>query len=43
MYRTRLSGASLVVFERSAHLPMLGEPELYLKTLREFLRGVDSH
>ena len=40
--RDGIPGASLVVFEQSAHCAHLEEPELYARTVEEFLAGVDA-
>jgi hypothetical protein len=32
----------LVVFEERSHVPHIAEPELFLGTVREFLRRVDA-
>jgi L-proline amide hydrolase len=36
-----IAGSQLVVFEESAHLAHLEEPERYLEVLRTFLQEVD--
>jgi pimeloyl-ACP methyl ester carboxylesterase len=41
--RDGIPGARLVVFEQSAHCAHLEEPELYARTVEEFLKDVDSH
>jgi proline iminopeptidase len=40
-YHSLVSGAELVVFEHSSHLPHLEEPEPYLQALRDFLRRAE--
>ncbi len=40
-YHELMPGSEMVVFEQSAHLPHLEEPELYLQTIRDFLRRVE--
>jgi len=37
-YAALIPGAELVVFKRSAHMAQFTEPELYLDTIRDFLR-----
>jgi proline-specific peptidase len=41
-YRNQAPVAELLVFENSAHVPMLEEPALYVESVRHFLRRVDS-
>ena len=41
-YQSKISGADLVIFEESAHMPHLKETEGYLLVLREFLRRSDG-
>ena len=41
-YAARIPGAELVVFEQSAHMAHLTEPDLYLNTVRDFLRRHDG-
>lgn len=41
-YHSLMPGSEMVVFENSAHMHHLEEPELYLQTLRNFLRKVES-
>lgn len=41
-YQSLTPDAELVVFEESSHLPHIEEPELFLTTVREFLRRVDA-
>jgi len=38
----RIRGAELVVFEQSGHCAMFDEPDLYFRTLTEFLAEVDA-
>lgn len=38
-----IAGAQLHVFEQSAHMPHIEEPEQYLATLKLFLADVDRH
>ena len=40
-YAALIPGAELVVFEQSAHMAQFSEPELYLNTVRDFLRRRD--
>lgn len=42
-YQSRLPGSEIVVFENSAHMTHLEEPELYVQTVRDFLHRVESH
>lgn len=41
-YRSRVPGAELAIFEHSAHLTMMDEPQRYVAVLRAFLDGVDA-
>ncbi len=41
-YQSMVPGATMTVFEESAHLPHLGEEERYLAVLRGFLRRADA-
>jgi proline iminopeptidase len=41
-YQSLLPDAELAVFEQSAHMPHLEEPERYLATIRGFLRQVEA-
>jgi proline iminopeptidase len=41
-YASRIPDSKVMVFESSAHMPHLEEPELYLATVRKFLREVES-
>jgi len=41
-YQSLLPDAEMVVFENSAHLHSLEEPERYLQTVRGFLHGVEG-
>jgi len=41
-YRALVPGASLTVFEHSAHMTMLEEPQRYLETLRQFMRSAET-
>lgn len=41
-YSERLSGSRLAVFERSAHMPHLEEPDVYLSAVHGFLRSVEG-
>jgi proline iminopeptidase len=41
-YRSLVPGAMLVVFEHSAHMTMLDEPEANVAAVREFLNEVDA-
>jgi proline-specific peptidase len=41
--RDGIPGARMVIFEQSAHCAHLEEPELYARTVEEFLKDVDSH
>lgn len=40
-YQRRLPGAELAIFEHSAHLPHLEEPDRYVAVLRDFLRRAE--
>jgi len=40
--RAGIAGARMVVFEHSAHCAHLEEPELYARTVEDFLTGVDG-
>jgi proline iminopeptidase len=40
-YRSLVPGARLTVFENSAHMTMLDEPDVYVAAVREFLNEVD--
>jgi len=41
-YAGMIPNSRVVVFEQSAHLPHLEEPDSYTRTIREFLRSVDD-
>jgi proline iminopeptidase len=41
-YQSLVPGASLAIFEESAHMTMLEEPESYAQVVREFLHRVES-
>jgi proline iminopeptidase len=41
-YRTLTPRGELVVFEKSAHMPMNEEPAAFVATVREFLRRVEE-
>jgi proline iminopeptidase len=41
-YASLVPGAEVAVFERSAHVPHLEEPERYVATLRAFLRRAEQ-
>ncbi len=41
-YRSLVPGARLVVFENSAHMTMLDEPERYIEVVCNFLRDVEA-
>jgi proline iminopeptidase len=41
-YQSLMPGSELVVFEHSAHLPMVDEPTRYVTVLRDFLDHVDA-
>lgn len=41
-YQSLLPGSEMVVFENSAHLSHLEEPERYIQTVRDFLHRVES-
>lgn len=41
-YQSLVPGADLAVFEHSAHLPMLEEPERFVDTIGEWLRAKDQ-
>jgi proline iminopeptidase len=41
-YRTQVPGASVRIFENSAHFTMQDEPDAYVEAVREFLREVES-
>jgi proline iminopeptidase len=41
-YRTLFPDARLAVFESSAHMPQLEEPESYLRVVGDFLRDVEA-
>jgi len=41
-YRSLVPGAKIVVFENSAHMTMLDEPQAYVDVVREFLNEVSS-
>jgi proline iminopeptidase len=40
-YQGLVPGAELLIFENSAHMTMLDEPEAYADAIREFLMEVD--
>ncbi len=40
-YHSLMPGSEILVFENSAHMHHLEEPEIYLRTLRDFLHRVD--
>ena len=40
-YQSLMPGSELKVFENSAHFPFVEEPQLFLETLRDFLRRND--
>jgi L-proline amide hydrolase len=37
-----IKGSKLVVFEESAHMPHIEEPERYLSVLKDFLERIES-
>lgn len=41
-YQSLIPDSQLRVFEKSSHMTMLEEPDLYVQVIREFLRGVDA-
>jgi proline iminopeptidase len=41
-YQSRVPGSRLLVFEQSAHLTMLDEPEAYVQAIRDWLREVEQ-
>lgn len=41
-YQSQVRDSSLVIFENSAHMAMLEEPEEYVRTVRAFLRRVEK-
>ncbi len=41
-YQSLVPGAQLAIFENSAHMTMLDEPDAYADTVREFLTEVDA-
>ena len=41
-YQSLMPGSQLVIFEHSAHLPMIDEPARYLAVVRDFLDRVDA-
>jgi len=41
-YAQMITESKVVVFEQSGHVPHLEEPELYIRTIRAFLRSVDD-
>ena len=41
-FRGQIPGAKIKVFEHSAHVTMLEEPEAYIQTLRDYLRDVEA-
>jgi proline iminopeptidase len=41
-YHELMPVSEMVVFEQSAHLPHLEEPELYLQVVRDFLHRAES-
>ena len=41
-YASLVRGSKVVIFEQSAHLPHLEEPELYVSMLREFLQVAEN-
>lgn len=43
LYQSRIPGARLVIFENSAHMTMIEEPEHYVSVLRAFLREVEQN
>jgi proline iminopeptidase len=38
-----LPGSEMVIFEKSAHLPIFEEPDKYLKVVRDFIRRAENH
>lgn len=41
-FQSLVPGAKLLIFENSAHMTMLDEPEAYTEAVQNFLRSVDS-
>jgi proline-specific peptidase len=41
-FQSLVPGSRLAIFEKSAHMTMLDEPEAYVAAVREFLREVDA-
>lgn len=41
-FKSLVPGAKLVIFENSAHMTMLDEPEAYAEAIQSFLNSVDS-
>lgn len=41
-YRSMTPGSDLVIFEESSHVPHIEEPDLFVGTVREFLRQADA-
>ena len=42
LFAARVPNSQLAIFENSAHMPMLEERDVYIDTLRSFLREVDA-
>jgi proline-specific peptidase len=43
IYQSLVPGSKIAIFENSAHMTMLDEPEAYTDVVREFLNEVDSN
>jgi proline iminopeptidase len=41
-FQSLVPGAKLEIFENSAHMTMLDEPEAYLRAVRSFLAEADA-
>ena len=41
-YRSLTPNSEIAIFEHSAHMTMLDEPEAYVAAIREFLNGIDA-
>jgi len=43
IYRRLVPGSKITIFENSAHMTMLDEPQAYVDVVRQFLNEVDSN
>jgi proline iminopeptidase len=43
IYQRLVPGSKITIFENSAHMTMLDEPEAYVDVVRQFLNEVDSN